>query len=156
MGSPSRLWGFIRCFRCSGLWCFVPTSLVLRLLASNAVLPVNWVQGAFSHCGCGLRMGGPLWTSKRVSFRSHNSVVEILQSDPKLNGFGLLAARHSLPFTASPVRGQCNPIADTLSHFFLFQHFCQLAPYTALHQIQVPQELLLDLDLIWQANAVST
>lgn len=91
---------------------------------------------------------GPLWTSKRVSFRSHNSVVEILQSDPQLNGFGLLAARHSFSFTASSVRGQCNPIVDALSHFFLFQHFRKLAPYSALHQTQVPQELLLDLDLI--------
>ena len=59
----------------------------------------------------------------------------------------LLAAHHSFSFTASLVRGKCNPIADALSRF-QFQRFCLLAPHTALHQTQIPQQLLLDLDLL--------
>ena len=99
---------------------------------------------------------GPLWTSKRVNFRSDNSsVVAILRSGtsraPGIMVFWfvylcLLAAHHS-SFTASSVRGKCNPIADALSRF-QFQRFRQLAPHAALHQTQIPRQLLLDLDLV--------
>ena len=43
----------------------------------------------------------------------------------------LLAGRHSSSFTASPVKGTSNPIADFLSRF-KFQRFRRLAPH-ALH-----------------------
>ena len=99
---------------------------------------------------------GPLWSSKRVNFVSDNSsVVEILRSGTSrapaimvlVRYLCLLAARHSFSFTASSVRGKCNPIADALSRF-QFQRFRQLAPHAAPHQTQIPQQLLLDLDLL--------
>ena len=99
---------------------------------------------------------GPLWTSKRVNFRSDNSsVVAILRSGTSrapdimvlVRYLCLLAAHHSFSFTASSVRGKCNPIADALSRF-QFQRFRQLAPHAALHQTQIPRQLLLDLDLV--------
>jgi len=66
-----------------------------------------------------------------------------------------LAARHSLSFTASPVRGKPNLIADSLSRF-QFQHFRLLAPYADSIPTQVPRQLLSNLDLFCQINATST
>ena len=99
---------------------------------------------------------GPQWVSKRVLFLSDNSsVVEILRSGTSraptimslVRYLCLLAARHSFSFTASPVRGKCNPIADALSRF-QFQRFRRLAPDADPNQTQIPQQLLLDLDLL--------
>ena len=59
----------------------------------------------------------------------------------------LLAARHSFSFTATSVRGKCNPIADALSRF-QFQRFRQLAHHAAPHQTRIPRQLLMDLDLL--------
>ena len=67
---------------------------------------------------------GPQWTSQRVNFLSDNrSVVDILRSGTSraptimslVRYLSLLVARHSFSFTASPVRGKSNPIADSLS-----------------------------------------
>ena len=55
----------------------------------------------------------------------------------------LLAAHHSFSFTASPVRGKSNLIADFLSHF-QFQHFHHLAPHTDSILTQIPQQLVSD------------
>ena len=96
---------------------------------------------------------GPLWTSKRVNFLLDNSsVVEILWSGTSRASdimvlvcyLCLLAACHSFSFTATSVRGKCNPIiTDALSRF-QFQHFRQLAPHAA----RIPQQLCMDLDLL--------
>ena len=66
----------------------------------------------------------------------------------------LLAARHSFSFTASPVRGKSNPIADSLSRF-QFQRFRRLAPLADSIPTQIPQQLLSDLDLRCQINTTS-
>ena len=57
-------------------------------------------------------------------------------------------------FTASPVRGKSNPIADSLSRF-QFQRFRCLAPHADSIPTQVPQQLLSDLELRCQINATS-
>ena len=107
---------------------------------------------------------GPLWATKRVNFLSDNrSVVAILQSGtsraPTIMSLvcylSLLAARHSFSFTASPVRGKSNPIADSLSRF-QFQRFRWLALHADSIPTPIPQQLLLDLDLYCQTNATST
>ena len=67
---------------------------------------------------------GPLWASNWVNFLSDNClVVEILWSGTSrvptimslVRYLSLLAARNSFSFTASPVRGKSNPIADSIS-----------------------------------------
>ena len=107
---------------------------------------------------------GPLWASKRVNFLSDNrSVVDILRSGTSrastimslVRYLSLLAARHSFSFTASPVRGKSNPIADSLSRF-QFQHFPRLAPHADSIPTQIPQQLLLHLEHCCQTNATST
>ena len=106
---------------------------------------------------------GPQWASKWVNFLSDNrSVVDILWSGTSrapttmslVRYLSLLAARHSFSFTASPVRGKSNPIADSLSRF-QFQRFRRLAPHANSLATQIPQQLLLDLDLRCQINASS-
>ena len=106
---------------------------------------------------------GPQWASKRVNFLSDNrSVVDILRSGTSraptimslVRFLSLLAARHSFSFTASPVRGKSNPIADSLSRF-QFQRFRQLAPLADSIPTQIPQQLLSDLDLRCQINTTS-
>ena len=106
---------------------------------------------------------GPLQASKQVNFLSDNcSVMEILRSGtsraPTIMSLGcylsLLAARHS-SFTASPVRGKSNRMADSLSHF-QFQHFRRLASHADSILTQIPQQLLSDLELCCQINASST
>ena len=106
---------------------------------------------------------GPQWASKRVNFLSDNrSVVDILRSGTSraptimslVRYLSLLVARHSFSFTASPVRGKSNPIADSLSRF-QFQRFRRLAPHADSLPTQIPQQLLLDLDLRSQINASS-
>ena len=67
----------------------------------------------------------------------------------------LLAARHSFSFTASPVRGKSNPIADPLSRF-QFQRLRRLAPHADSIPIQIPQQLLSDLELRCEINASYT
>ena len=67
----------------------------------------------------------------------------------------LLAARPSLSFIASPVRGKSNLISDSLS-CFQFQHFRWLAPHADSIPTQILQQLLSDLDLRCQINATST
>lgn len=90
---------------------------------------------------------GSLWTSKRVNFLSDNhSVVDILQSGTSraptimalVRYLSLLAACHSFSFTASPVMGKSNSIANSLSRF-QFQHFCQLVPHADSIPIQILQ-----------------
>ena len=107
---------------------------------------------------------GPLRASKQVNFLSDNcSVVEILRSGtlraPNIMSLGrylsLLAARHSFSFTASPVRGRSNLIADSPSHF-QFQRFCRLASHADSIPTQILQQLLSDLELRCQINASST
>ena len=66
----------------------------------------------------------------------------------------LLAARYSFSFTASPVRGKSNPIADSLSRF-QFQRFRRLAPHADSIPTQIPQQLLSDLELRCQINTTS-
>ena len=106
---------------------------------------------------------GPQWASKRVSFPSDNrSVVDILQSGTSsaptimslVRYLPLLAARHSFSFTASPVRGKSNPIADSQSRF-QFQRFRRLAPHADSIPTQIPKQLLSDLELRCQINATS-
>ena len=106
---------------------------------------------------------GPQWASKRVNFLSDNrSVVDILRSGTSraptimslVRFLSLLAARHSFSFTASPVRGKSNPIADSLSRF-QFQRFRRLAPLADSIPTQIPQQLLSDLDLRCQINTTS-
>ena len=65
----------------------------------------------------------------------------------------LLAARHSFTFTASPVRGKSNLIADSLSHF---QRVLRLAPHADSILTQILQQLLSDLEFGCQINATST
>ena len=98
----------------------------------------------------------PQWVSKRVLFLSDNSsVVEILRSGTSraptivsLNRYlCLLAASYSFSFTASPVSGKCNAIANSLS-CFQFQRFQHLAPHADHDQTHIPQQLLLDVDLL--------
>ena len=105
---------------------------------------------------------GPLWASKRVNFLSDNrSVVEILRSGTSraptimslVRYLSLLAARHSFSFTASPVRGKSNLIADSLSHF---QRVLRLAPHADSILTQILQQLLSDLEFGCQINATST
>ena len=67
----------------------------------------------------------------------------------------LLAGRHSSSFTASPVKGTSNPIADFLSRF-QFQRFRRLAPHADSIPTQILQQLLSDLELRCQINATST
>jgi len=107
---------------------------------------------------------GPLWASKRVNFLSDNrSVVDILRSGTSrvptimslVRYLSLLAARHSFSFTASPVRGKSNPIADSLSRF-QFQRFRRLAPHADSIPTQIPPQLLLDLERCCQTSATST
>ena len=107
---------------------------------------------------------GPLGASKQVNFLSDNcSVVEILWSGtsraPTIMSLGrylsLLAAHHSFSFTASPVRGKSNPIADSPSHF-QFQRFRRLASHAGSIPTHIPQQLLLDLEPRCQINASST
>ena len=107
---------------------------------------------------------GPLRASKQVNFLSDNcSVMEILRSAtsraPTIMSLGhylsLLAARHSFSFTASPVRGKSNPMADSLSHF-QFQRFRRLASHADSILTQIPQQLFSDLELRCQINASST
>ena len=107
---------------------------------------------------------GPLRATKQVNFLSDNcSVVEILWSGtlraPTIMSLGrylsLLAACHSFSFTASPVRGKSNPIADSPSHF-QFQPFRRLASHADSIPTQIPQQLLSDLELCCQINASST
>ena len=104
----------------------------------------------------------PLWASKRLNFLSDNhSVVEILRSGtsrtPTIKSLvrylSLLAARHSFSFTASPVRGKSNLIADSLSHI---QRFHQLAPDADSILTQIPQPLLSDLEFCCQINVTYT
>ena len=111
-----------------------------------------------------LQRWDPQWVSKRVLFLSDNSsVVEILRSGTSraltimsLNRYlCLLAASYSFSFTASPVSGKCNAIANSLS-CFQFQRFQHLAPHADHDQTHIPQQLLLDFDLLWQKNAIST
>ena len=106
---------------------------------------------------------GPQWASKRVNFLSDNrSVVDILRSGTSrsptimslVRYLSLLAARHSFSFTASPVRGKSNPIADSLPRF-KFQHFRRLALHADSIPTQVSQQLLSDLELRCQINATS-
>ena len=106
---------------------------------------------------------GPQWACKRVNFLSDNrSVVDILRSGTSraptimslFRYLSLLAAHHSFKFTASPVRGKSNPIADSLSRF-QFQRFRCLAPHADSIPTQVPQQLLSDLELRCQINATS-
>ena len=66
----------------------------------------------------------------------------------------LLAARHSISFTASSVRGKSNPIADSLSRF-TFQHFRRLTLHADSIPTQIPQQLLSDLELRCEINATS-
>ena len=107
---------------------------------------------------------GPLWASKQVNFLSDNcSVVKILLSGTSrartimslVRYLFLLAARHSISFTASSVRGKSNPIADSLSHF-QFQRFCRLALHADSIPNQIRQQHLSDLELCCQINATST
>ena len=67
----------------------------------------------------------------------------------------LLAARHSISFTASSVRGKSNPIADSLSRF-QFQRFCRLALHADSIPNQIPQQHLSDLEPCCQINDTST
>ena len=106
---------------------------------------------------------GPQWACKRVNFLSDNrSVVDILRSGTSraptimslVRYLSLLAARHSFSFTASPVRGKSNPIADSLSRF-KFQHFRRLTLHADSIPTQIPQQLLSDLELRCQINATS-
>ena len=91
--------------------------------------------GTFPYFRGSLPLGSPMGR-KTVNFLSDNrSVVDILQSGTSrapimslVRYLSLLAARHSFSFTASPVRGKSNPIADSLSRF-QFQRFCRLAPH---------------------------
>ena len=105
---------------------------------------------------------GPLWASKRVNFLSDNrSVVEILRSGTSraptimslVRYLSLLAARHAFSFTASPVRGKSNLIADSLYHF---QRVLRLAPHADSILTQILQQLLSDLEFGCQINATST
>ena len=106
---------------------------------------------------------GPLQATKQVNFLSDNcSVVEILWSGtlraPTMSlgrYLSLLAACHSFSFTASPVRGKSNPIADSPSHF-QFQPFRRLASHADSIPTQIPQQLLSDLELCCPINASST
>ena len=95
---------------------------------------------------------GPQWSSNQVNFLSDNrSVVEIPRSGtsrtPTIMSFvcylSSLAARHFFSFTAFPVRGKSNPIADSLSRF-QFQHFRRLVPHADSILTQIPQQLLLE------------
>ena len=107
---------------------------------------------------------GPPWASERVNFLSDNhSVVEILRSGisraPSImylvRYLSLLAARHSFSFTAFPVRGKSNPIADSFSHF-QFRCFRRLAPHADPIPTQIQQKPPSDLELRSQINATST
>ena len=140
-----------------------PGSLVFRCMAPSTGLSVHWVQGAFPY-RCGSLPMGPQWSSNQVNFLSDNcSVVEIPRSGtsrtPTIMSFdcylSLLAARHSFSFTAFPVRGKSNPIADSLSRF-QFQHFRRLVPHADSILTQIPQQLLLELELRCQINVTFT
>ena len=128
-----------------------PGSLVFRCMAPSTGLSVHWVQGAFPY-RCGSLPMGPQWSSNQVNFLSDNrSVVEIPRSGtsttPTIMSFvcylSSLAARHFFSFTAFPVRGKSNPIADSLSRF-QFQHFRRLVPHADSILTQIPQQLLLE------------
>ena len=124
VGPPARLWGFIRCVRRSGLWCFVPTSLVLMLLARRAGLPVSWLLGAFSYSGCRPRVGSSLGLYKgqfsiRQQLSDGNPTVRLLKG-LRYNGVGWLPLSpryHSFSFTATSVRE--SPTLS-LTHFHIF------------------------------------
>ena len=107
---------------------------------------------------------GPLWAAKQVNYLSDNcSVVKIVLSGTSraptimslVRYLFLLAARHSISFTASSLRGKSNPIADSLS-CFQFQCFCWLAPHAHFIPNQIPKQLLSHLELCCQINATST
>ena len=96
------------------------------------------------------------WSAKRVEFRSDNTaVVEVLQSGTSRNSnlmvllrhLSLLAARHSLAFTARHVPGKSNATADAISRFE-FQRFCQLAPYASPTATLVPPWVLDQLPVV--------
>ena len=137
--------------------------LLVRRMAPNTGLSVYQVQRTYAIVMAAY-LWGPLRASKQVNFLSDNcSMVEILRSGtsraPTIMSLGrylsLLAARHSFSFTASPVRGRSNPIADSPSHF-QFQRFRRLASHADSIPTQIPQQLLLDLELRCQINASST
>ena len=99
---------------------------------------------------------GRRWSSLRIEFRSDNrAVVDVLRSgtsrDPNmmalLRRLSLLAAIHSFSFTASPVAGVLNPVADALSRFE-FQKFHRLAPQAALEATPIPGPLLEELRVL--------
>jgi len=155
MGPTAWIWGFLQCLCGAGLWRYNSVSQVLGLVAPYTGLPVNQVQRTFpDHCG----------SLQRVNFLSDNSsVVEILRSGtsraPTIMALvpylRLLAAHYSFSFTASPVSGKCNLTTDSLLHF-QFQCSHRLAPHADPNQTQIPRQLLLDLDLLWQINGIST
>ena len=97
-----------------------------------------------------------------TSYQINRSAVDILRSGTSraptimslVRYLSLLAARHSFSFTASPVRGKSNPIADSLSRF-QFQRFRRLAPHADSIPTQIPQQLPSGLELRCQINATS-
>ena len=122
---------------------FEVSSDASRALGYGAILHCHWFSGAwlptqvsqsieykeFFPIVVAAYLWGPLWASKRVNFLSDNRlVVEILRSGTSIaptimslvHYLSLLAARHSFSFTASPVRGKSNPIADSLTHYLAF------------------------------------
>ena len=162
MGSTSRLRGFFRCLWGSCLRSSLPGSLVFWCMAPNTISQSIEYKELFPIVMAAY-LWGPQWASKRVNFPSDNrSVVDILRSGTSraptimslVRYLSLLAARHSFSFTASPVRGKSNPIADSLSRF-QFQRFRRLAPHADSIPTQIPQQLLSDLELRCQINATS-
>ena len=162
MGSTSRLRGFFRCLWGSWLPSSLPGSLVFLCMAPNTGLSGYRVQGTFPIVMAAY-LWGPQLASKWVNFLSDNrSVVDILRSSTSraptimslVRYLSLLAAHHSFSFTASPVRGKSNPIADSLSRF-QFQRCRCLAPHADSIPTQIPQQLLSDLELRCQINATS-
>ena len=99
---------------------------------------------------------GHQWSAKWVEFRPDNTaVVKVLRSGTSrylnlmmlLRYLSLLAARHSLAFTARHVPGESNAIVDAISPFE-FQQFRQLAPYTSPTATSVPPWVLDQLPVV--------
>ena len=157
----------------SGLHC--PTSRFLQTPPGLLVMEIfSSVTGSQAHglqcrslSPLSTRNFSPLWwqpTTSGVPYGPPNGSTsyQIIAQWWKYCGLALQEPLPSCPwfticpsFTASPVRGKSNLIADSLS-CFQFQHFCRLAPHADSNLTQIPQQLLSNLDLRCWINASST
>ena len=119
----------------------LPLSIAYKELFSIVLAPSLW---------------GHQWSAKRVEFRADNTaVVEVLRSSTSRNSnlmvllrhLSLLAAQHSVAFTACHVPGKSTAIADAIS-CFEFQRFRQLAPYASPTATLVPPWVLEQLPVV--------